>query len=317
MKCDNKPVSVIIPAPNAAATLGVQCAAVLGQLGPGDELIIVNNDSSDFTAQVAEKLSRDAPAVKVVHAHHGIGVSYARNVGIAAAAHDFLVFCDADDRVYPGWLEAMRSALCEYDIVGGILAKVENLSNNIDHPGDYSDIDQRPENVVGIGSIFHHWAYPVGANMGFHRAVVEKIGGFDESFVGGHDEVDFAWRAQDAGCVLGEASRAMVDYVNRPSPRAQAKRYRNYARTSIQLWSRHREHLKQPDLISFKGAIRACITCIPDGFRLMVGRGDLASGQRWGWAVGLCEGHVKYRFLHRVPAAHTPKYMRINETPYD
>ena len=55
--------------------------------------------------------------------------------------------------------------------------------------------------------------YAPGGNMGFRRTVFDAIGGFDESFpTSGGDEVDFCWRAQDAG-FLPVPARAAVVYV--------------------------------------------------------------------------------------------------------
>lgn len=307
MTAHQAPVSVVIPIYNAAHSVETQVWAVTAQMGQGDELVLVDNRSTDSTLQVVRRLCALSSQIRVVEARAAQGVAHARNVGLKAAQHDLLLICDADDRIRPGWVEAMRTALGSCDLAGGLLVKVSELPSTT-HASDVPEVSPRNDSVLGLGRIFGHWAYPVGANMACHRRVLQCIGGFDESFVGGHEEVDFAWRAQDAGFTVQEVTDAVVDYVERAIPRAQARRYRQYARTSIQLWCRHRCKVEEY-AVSFRGAVCALAQALPLGVLLAVGRGDLASAQRWGWAVGLVEGHVRYRYLGQLPPPHIPKYM--------
>ncbi|MWD30456.1 glycosyltransferase, partial [Aquicoccus sp. SCR17] len=96
-------VSVIIPCYNAEAWIGRQITAVLAQLGPEDELVLVDNLSTDATpALLAEAAAADTRA-RVVTAAERQGVNHARNVGLAEAQGDILLICDADDRIHAGW----------------------------------------------------------------------------------------------------------------------------------------------------------------------------------------------------------------------
>ena len=94
--CTEAPVlSIVVPALNAAATLGPCLAAV----AEADELIVVDGGSADGTAALAENAG-----ARVVHSPRGRGVQLA--AGAAAATGDWLLFLHSDTRLAPGWREA-------------------------------------------------------------------------------------------------------------------------------------------------------------------------------------------------------------------
>lgn len=116
-------VSVVIPAWNAASTIGEALASVAEQRPPAGEVILVDDGSTDGTADAA----RRAHAGVRVLTQARSGAAAALNRGIEAAGSPLLAFLDADDRWSPeklrlqlGWLE--RSADVE-----GVLGRVETF----------------------------------------------------------------------------------------------------------------------------------------------------------------------------------------------
>lgn len=93
----NPHFSVIIPAYNAAATLARAIDSVLAQTWPAHEVIVVDDGSTDATADVAAGYG---DAVRLIRQTNS-GVSVARNAGAAAATGDWLAFLDADDWYAP------------------------------------------------------------------------------------------------------------------------------------------------------------------------------------------------------------------------
>lgn len=89
--------SVIVPVFNGARTLGRALDSVLAQTCPAHEIIVVDDGSTDDTAQV---VGRYADGVRYLHQANQ-GVSVARNRGVAAATGDWLAFLDADDWYFP------------------------------------------------------------------------------------------------------------------------------------------------------------------------------------------------------------------------
>ena len=107
--------SVIIPAFNAATTLARAIDSVRAQSWPVHEIIVVDDGSTDDTANVARRFG---DAVRLIRQRNS-GVSVARNAGAAAATGDWLAFLDADDwyapdriKLHAAWIEEDATLDC-------------------------------------------------------------------------------------------------------------------------------------------------------------------------------------------------------------
>jgi glycosyltransferase involved in cell wall biosynthesis len=109
---DLAPVSVVIPAYNSEEFIGEAFASVRGQTMPVSEIIVVDDGSSDRTAELAEQ-----SGAFVIRQEHG-GISVARNAGIRAAKHEWIAFLDADDTWEPQKIEYQLAAIRRYPDVG-------------------------------------------------------------------------------------------------------------------------------------------------------------------------------------------------------
>lgn len=102
MSASNTPtISVIIPTYNRSACVGDAIRSVLAQTHQADEVIVVDDGSTDNTP---ESLSSFGSAIRVIRQSNA-GVSAARNAGIRAASSDWLAFLDSDDLWMPERLE--------------------------------------------------------------------------------------------------------------------------------------------------------------------------------------------------------------------
>lgn len=97
-------IAVVIPAYNAAKTLGDTIRSIQEQTIEEWEAVIVDDGSSDNTLDVARALATDEPRLQVL-SQTNAGVSAARNAGIAATSAPIVGFLDADDR----WLPTLAS----------------------------------------------------------------------------------------------------------------------------------------------------------------------------------------------------------------
>jgi glycosyltransferase involved in cell wall biosynthesis len=101
--------SVIIPAYNSEATLARALDSVLAQSYPAQEIIVVDDGSTDGTADVA---ARYGDKLRYMHQDNA-GVSSARNNGARIARGDWLAFLDADDWYYPDRLRLHAEWIAE------------------------------------------------------------------------------------------------------------------------------------------------------------------------------------------------------------
>ncbi len=122
--------SVVIPLYNKARYVHGAVHSVLAQTLPPHEVIVVDDGSSDNSAQVVEAIAD--PRVRLVRQPNA-GVSAARNRGIDLATGDWIAFLDADDWYHPEMLAALKQAheACpEAGLLGAQSRTVQNL------PGD-------------------------------------------------------------------------------------------------------------------------------------------------------------------------------------
>lgn len=217
-------ISVVIPAFNAAGTIGRQIEALRRQVdAPLFEVIVADNRSTDATAQAARACAGGLD-LRVVPAVERQGVNCARNAGVRAAQAPLIVLIDADDVIDPRALRAFADAAAASPgagIISGVLSMHDPETFELERPQGYLP-------------------YAPGCLMAVRRAAFDAVGGFDESFVGGHDEVDFAWRVQHAGWDVALARGARLERIERSSPRGAFCQFQRYGYTYIQLYARHR-----------------------------------------------------------------------------
>ena len=213
-------VSVIVPAHNAAGLLPRCLDALADQSFPRFEAIVVDDGSSDGTAEVAEA-HRLAP--RVVRLPGGAGAGRARAAGVEAAAGHLLAFTDADCEPTPAWLAEGLAALEHADLVQG---------RTLPPPG------------VPIGpydrflAVTREWGLYESANLFVRRDAYERAGGFEggqvevETFrVAGREgvaaarpmgeDVAFGWRVRRAGGRTAFCDAALIHHAVFPRGAAE------------------------------------------------------------------------------------------------
>src|SRR3954454_10267286 len=121
-------ISVVVAAYNAARTVGATLDSVLAQSFEDFELIVVDDGSTDDTADVVE--ARDDPRVTCVRTENA-GVSVARNRALGRASGAYVAFLDADDMRQPTKLEQQHRALSERPDVGFCFATTQFVDDDL------------------------------------------------------------------------------------------------------------------------------------------------------------------------------------------
>ncbi len=109
-------ISFFIPVYNYQNFIRESVKSIMeGNFEQGDELIIVNDCSTDNTAQVLEELKREYPAIKVITHLRNKGESSARNTAIENAKNQILFSLDADNLLVPGSIKKLKDFLIRSD----------------------------------------------------------------------------------------------------------------------------------------------------------------------------------------------------------
>ena len=203
-------ISVIIPAFNEASYIPGTLESIRraserlrSRVDVDVEVIVVDNNSTDETATVAE----DMGATVVREPVQGIG--RARNRGASVAEGDVLVFVDADVTVPTTLLEAIHEATSDHACLGGGV-----------------EVEYRPQRLV-MRLYLRCWQQLVrltgmvqGATQFCRRSAFESAGGYDGSVRIGED-VDFFWSLKK----LAKKTRQSVQIVRSPRVLPSARRF--------------------------------------------------------------------------------------------
>ncbi|MEM8619396.1 MAG: glycosyltransferase family A protein [Actinomycetota bacterium] len=191
-------IDVVIPAHNAAATIERAIRGVLEQDLEHFSLIVVDDGSTDTTADVVTAIGD--PRIEL-HSTEQRGVSAARNRGVEIGSADIIVFLDADDEPLQGWLRWLATPGLPLVRCGYIAVEPDGTTKRID----------------GTDTALLPGAFAVS------RPLFTQVGGYDEEFT--HSENTDLWmRLRD---VLSPQNTP-VAYIDQPL----ARRYRPAAATA-------------------------------------------------------------------------------------
>jgi GT2 family glycosyltransferase len=207
---DEVMLSVVLPLYNGADTIEDQLIGLSQQVYAGPwELIIADNGSRDGSQDIARSWAARRPNIRIIDASARRGSAAADNIGASAARGHALVFCDQDDVVQPGWLEAMAMALEDHDLVAG-RNEFEILDSDA-HPlrGRKLRPTRRRRTRTAAADFYGFLPWGLSCNLGVSRRAFEAVGGFDENLRGG-DDVDLCWRIQLAGYAIHFEPHAVV-----------------------------------------------------------------------------------------------------------
>lgn len=123
--------SVIVPLYNKEAEIERTIRSVLAQTYPPIEIVVVDDGSSDHSAEIVEAI--DSPLVKLVRQENA-GETAARNRGMAEASGDWFALIDADDEWRPGFLAEIAGMIEEFPGCGMYSTGFDIVNTDGEHP---------------------------------------------------------------------------------------------------------------------------------------------------------------------------------------
>ncbi len=307
-------VSVIVPARNAAATIGDAVASALRQEVEGLEVVIAVGPSDDDTEAVAARLAADS-RVHVVANPSGVTPA-ALNAAVAASRGDVLVRLDAHAELPDGYV-ATAMEVIEATGAGNVGGRQVPQADT----GTAAAIAAAMRSPLGSGGATYRSGTVAGpaetVYLGvFRREALVAVGGFDESLLRNQD-YELNHRLIEAGWQVWFDPRLAVAYHPRASLRALGRQYRDYGRFKRVVMRRHPSSVRPRQLaplVMVAGVVLAMVVgaltgwwWLPvltmGGYLALVAVAGLAAEPRravlvaaalatmhWSWAIGFVQG---------------------------
>ncbi|WP_263117978.1 glycosyltransferase family A protein [Cellulomonas sp. RIT-PI-Y] len=215
-------LSVVIAARDASSTLPAQLDALARQrTALRWEVVVADNGSTDDTRALVRERARHWPGLRLVDASAVRGAGHARNLGALRADGRWLAFCDADDVVGDGWVDAMGAALQDAALVAGRL-EWRRLNDVAARRSRALPQDAGLQATAPLTWLQHASA----SDLGIHADLFHALGGFD---VGARflQDTDLCWRAQLSGAELVFAPDVVVHMRLRRGLRGAWRQGRN------------------------------------------------------------------------------------------
>lgn len=189
-------VSCIVPVFNCERYIERALRSVLEQSVPVDEVLIVDDGSTDDTPKLVERYAERATIIRQANA----GPSAARNTGIRAATGDLICFQDADDEWLKDKLARQLDYLAAHPDVDGCITKIRNIWDE--------SLQSERERLQGHRSTQDPLGY-VFQTLLARREVFDTAGLLDESLRTAED-VEWYARTRDRGVRIGIVPEVLV-----------------------------------------------------------------------------------------------------------
>ncbi len=229
-------ISVIIPAYNSAATIGKALDACLRIGYPDKEIIVVDDGSSDHTAEIVRAYGS---GVTLVQRQANGGPASARNAGWRASSGEVCFFTDSDCLPQPDVLSVFAAQFADAEVggAGGTygIANPEILLARLIHEEIVFRHSSMQKQVDFLGSF----------NCAYRRSALEQAKGFNEEYktASGEDN-DLSYRVRKAGWKLVFDRRAVVAHFHETSLRQYLRRQANHGVWRVKLYMEHKDMMK-------------------------------------------------------------------------
>jgi len=226
-------VAVVVASYNGGKTLRTCLESLMRLNYPSYQVILVDDGSTDDTQEIAFEF----PAVRTLR-QENLGLSAARNAGIAAAMGEIVAFTDSDCRADEDWLYYLVNDLLRSNFVG---IGGHNFLPPEDSPVAAAVLvaPGGPAHVMVTDREAEHIP---GCNMAFYKWALDEIKGFDPVFRKAGDDVDVCWRLLERGYKIGFSAGGFVWHYRRSTVRAYLRQQAGYGEAEAVLVQKHPEY---------------------------------------------------------------------------
>ncbi len=233
-------VSIVVPVYNAEKTINDCLASLTKQSYPPDEIIVVDNNSTDKTPVLIKKFIENNKKSNIILTREfKKGPATVRNKGIGLVKGDIVAFTDSDCIAHKDWIKDIRKAFDDEDI-GGVAGNI---------------FGYRPVNLVekflsiftlkGLSNseTFDKYTLLKGgfptANLSFKKDVLKEIKGFDKSIRMYGEDHDLCARVYNAGFKIKYVTNAVINHTHRTNIRGLIKQSFGFGLAHAYLLKKH------------------------------------------------------------------------------
>ncbi|NPA52515.1 MAG: glycosyltransferase [Aquificae bacterium] len=226
-KQDREPVSVITVTYNSERTLENFLNSVLPSLSEEDELVIVDNSSTDGTVKLLKGLNHKN--LKIILNPQNLGYPKAINIGIKASKNPNIIFLNPDTIVPDGWIDSLLQHFTSEDIggVAPLSSYAVPFQQYISYFPELVDFDEK--NVDLLANYIKNKNYKksvfskllIGFCFATKREILQEVGYFDEDLFLGNDDLEICWRLRENGYKLKVALDSYIYHKGQESFKTQ------------------------------------------------------------------------------------------------
>jgi len=218
--------------------------------GEGGNVLKLARSALPSRSPISELPSPNRPRFRCIR-QVNLGLSVARNTGIAASEGEIVAFTDSDCRADEDWLHYLVGDLLRSDFTGigghNFLPPEDGWIPTavMASPGG-------PAHVMLTDRLAEHIP---GCNMAFYKWALDEISGFDPIYRKAGDDVDVCWRLQQRGYKIGFSSAGFVWHYRRATVNAYLKQQRGYGEAEALLVRKHPEYFNDIGSSIWRGRI--------------------------------------------------------------
>lgn len=240
-------LSVVVPLHQCLGLTQAMLASLHATLPPGTsaELLLIDDGSTDGTPAWLERIAAHPPAgwlpLRILVNERNRGFAVSNNRAAALARGELLLLLNNDLVLLPGWLEPLLAAHRQLGPRAGLVGNIQldAATGAVDHAGLELTLSAKPVHTrvlppeAAAGEGVRIVPAVTGACVVLSRALWAELGGFDEGYVNGGEDIDLGYRARAAGRVNAVALRSVVRHHVSSSPGRKARDEQNSRRLAL------------------------------------------------------------------------------------